>query len=162
MLSGIPTPTCTILYALQNYQTLEWFLESLYHEKWGLNFSFSLWCYHTALLRTKQPLMKNSLWKTNSSSHFMFMSSRFQVFLVHYYIVSLTGIDRAANLNQLIQLMGWPTAGSSATLSCWYVSELKSSVILDPNSMIQVLVSQERKQPAPSLGTTSFWYFIFY
>ena len=30
MLSGIPMPTHTISYAVQNYQTLEWFLESLY------------------------------------------------------------------------------------------------------------------------------------
>ena len=30
MLSGIPTPTHTISYAVQNYQTLEQFLESLY------------------------------------------------------------------------------------------------------------------------------------
>ena len=30
MLSGIPTPTHTISYAVQNYQTLERFLESLY------------------------------------------------------------------------------------------------------------------------------------
>ena len=31
MLSGIPTPTHTTSYAVQNYQTLEQFLESLYH-----------------------------------------------------------------------------------------------------------------------------------
>ena len=30
MLSGIPTPTYTISYAVQNYQTLERFLELLY------------------------------------------------------------------------------------------------------------------------------------
>ena len=30
ILSGILTPTHTISYAVQNYQTLEWFLESLY------------------------------------------------------------------------------------------------------------------------------------
>ena len=30
MLSGIPMPTHTISYAVQNYQTLEQFLESLY------------------------------------------------------------------------------------------------------------------------------------
>ena len=30
MLSGIPMPTHTISYAIQNYQTLEQFLESLY------------------------------------------------------------------------------------------------------------------------------------
>ena len=30
ILSAIPMTTCTILYALQNYQTLERFLESLY------------------------------------------------------------------------------------------------------------------------------------
>ena len=53
----------------------------------------------------------------------MFMSSMFQVFLVHYNTESLTDIDRATN--QPVQLMGQPTSGSSATLSRRYISEPK-------------------------------------